>query len=1118
MSKLILSLDLGITSCGFSVLEELQESYRLIDYGVIMRDNPFDGNTQSDRSLHKQSRALLDKKLSRVKKIKKIFLEFGIAYEDTNYQNLWQLRAVDVFERKLSGSEFFALLRYLAKHRGYKSLKVEDLIAEIEAKEKIGNCESDEISTPDIHNFSETLAYLDALKCKHKDKTAAQIIYELESNKPNPTFRNHDDYRYMIRREDVAKELVMMVHSQQKFGFFASKEEAEDFLTQVQEIIIKQDAVTLNPDLINNCLIYKDEKCAPIFSFTFDLFNFHKLLNDLKIDGEKITQEQKAILADDFYNRLQTGKNFSGYTVKEIKKILGIESEFSKINNISEYKILKGKKVANTLVKFNFLSKLSKYDKEILESIFKQEESFLDSLSTAIHRNVNPAALLEEFYLLFEAYGMQFSKEQIQNFALTLYKEKTKGVSAYSFKALHELLDYMKEGKSESDAKEILEVGKSEDYSAFAKGIKYLKPIDKTGILQYEVDENRISNHVVKSLVSWANRLIIDLHDKYSAFDVIKLESTRELSTPEDVKSKIKSANDKNQKEWEDLKKRYKKAAETKGINLDNSSSYVLKLKLWEQQKEMGIYSLKMLSLDDILSDKTEIEHIIPRACGGSNAEYNKAVDLKNENAKKGNRIPLDYLTGEKKEQYKAFVDELKKEYKINFKKFKNLMATSLDDAYKEVRDEVSLHATSYAEKLLGEILKRYYPFKETLKQNQRVMHISGRATSYLRRILSIDNKSRDTNFHHTEDAILIALMSRSYLQKISTNFEENYEKTQEKAKENFKKIVPLIDGASPNEIFAHLRESYMEDIEDNPFYTGLDRSLRTPAYWVSKKPIGTKAHNETIQSKKNFAYRVSVESLFEKVKPNYKMSVDEFVKKYDKEIYQKLQIVQDNPKDYTAVAFRQRRDEVVKLLQEAAFITTKDEQQELNKKLLEVMRKPVFDVNGNVIRRVKRVGEVASIEVRNGLAFTAPSLVSLRCGYVEGESKLSLKRIDIRAYTKNKTTTPHEIDIFNNDLVEIYGIKSKKIYKNCFGLMKKFTSSGNRIGLGHPKYPSNLDFQPKNFKTGKARKEFSIGSSCGIKKYKTDASGKLLGFYYLGRVQHENEELFSKVLAYRRI
>ena len=1114
MATKVLTLDLGITSCGYSVVEENNGSYKLIDYGVVMRDNPYDGSTQKDRSEHKRNRTLIDKRQARVRGIRKLFQKHNIPFEEKSYPNLWDIRANDVFKRALNKSEFFALCKYLAKHRGYKSLKVEDLIAEIEAKEKIGDCKSGEVAIPDPQKFSETLAYLDALKCKHKDKTAAQIIYELESKNNQPTFRNHNDYRYMIRREDVDKELRLIVEAQEKFGFFVNATQAKEFLDEIIEIIIKQDPVTLNEELINNCLIYKEEKCAPIFSITFDVFNFYKMLNDLKIGKEPLLDEQRERLENDFKTKLKSGKSISHYSVKEIKKILGIADEVVKINNFGEYKIVKGKKVDNVIVKFNFLAKLSKIDEKIIEHFLDEHSPFADEMAITLHRNVDPSKLLEDFFTLFKQHNIDYTPEQIQSLALRLYREKAKGTSAYSFKALRELLSYMIEGKSESDAKEILGLNKAEDYSAFPKGVKYLKPINKDGTLQYENDENKISNHVVKSLVSWANRLIIDLHDKYGPFDMIKLESTRELSTPEDAKRKIKSAQDKNQKEWEDLKQRYGNIAKAKGIDLGKSSSYVLKLKLWEQQKEMGIYSLRQLGIDEILSDKTEIEHIVPRACGGSNAEYNKAVDLKDENAKKGNRLPLDYLDVHKQGQYKAFIEELFSEHQINWKKYKNLMATSLDETFKEMSDEISLHATSYAEKLLGEILKRYYPFTDKLEQNQRVMHISGRATSYLRRILGIDNKSRDTNFHHAEDAILIALMSRSYLQIISKNFKQNYGKEKTEAKENFEKIVPLIDGASPNEVFAHLRKSYMQDIEENPFYIGLDGSLKTPSFWVSKKPIGTKAHNETIQSKKNLAYRVNVVSLLEKVKPTYQTSIEKFVRDYDKEIYTKLQVVHDNPKDYTAVAFRKKRDAIVQTLQEGLFVTTKEEQQELNKKLSNLMREPIKDVNGNIIRRVKRVGEKATIEVRNGLAYTAPSLVCLRCAYQDEKDKLKLERLDIRTYTMRKMAQPFEIDIFNNDLVEIFTLNKKQVVSKTIGILKGFTESkGGRINIRNPKYPLLKEKQPEKYK-----KEVSIGSSCGIKKYKADASGKVIGFYYLGRILDGDKELFAKVATYRKI
>ena len=1103
----ILSLDLGVTSCGFSVLKQIDtNSYSLLDYGVVMRDNPNDGGTQQEWREHKQQRKLKDGKKYRVNQIKQIFKDFN--FEEKYFLNLWELRAVDAFNRKLKIEELFAILKYMAKHRGYKSLKMEDLIAELDAQQKIGDCESGEIIEPDSEKFTETLAYLDAMKCKYKDKTVTQIIYDIESQKDNPNFRNHNNYKYMIRREDIQNEIEKIIDSQLKFNFFENEEEANSFKKDIINIVIPQDPVILNQNLINNCLLYKDEKSAPIYSYKFDIFNFYKHINDLKIGKENATNEQKEILINDFETKLRNLKNIKSYSIKEIKKLLNINEDI-KISGLKESKIIKGKSTPNHLVKFNFLANLEKFDPNIIKAL-QQNPKHFDILATIFHININPNALISEFQNYFQENHLNFTDEQIKYFALSLHKYKIKGTSAYSFKALNELLNHMQNGINESTAKEMLGINKSEDYSKFLKGIKYLKPIDKKGTLQYEIDENSISNHVVKSLISWACRVIIDLSNKYGPFDMIKLESTKELSLSDDKKRDIKNGNDKNQKEWEDLKSRYKNHFESLNLNIENNKEYLLKIKLWEQQGKIGIYSGQSLGIADILSDKTEIEHIVPRECGGANAEYNKAIDTKNENAIKARRLPLDYLSGEKREIFLKNIDELKSTYKINFKKWINLKAESLDKTFKEVKDEVSLHSTSYMEKLLGEILKRYYPFTDKHKENQRVMHISGRATSYLRKILSIENKSRDTNLHHAEDAILIGCMSKSYLQQISTNFEKNYEMTKENAKDNFKNIVPLIDGANPNEIFAYLRKSYEKDIEINPFYTNvIDNSLRVPSFWVSKKPIGTKAHNETIQSKKNLSYRVPVDTLLDRIKLNHKISAEKFIQDYNKEILEKVQVYKENPKDFTSQQFIQKRENIVSLLLNSSFITSKDEKAQLDKNLREEMKKPILDVNGNTIRRVKRVGEDASIEIREGLAYTAPSLVCLRCSF--SEPKLQLKRIDIRNFTNNKYSDNNQLDIFNNDLVEIYVIKSKKVILNSMGVLKGFTESGMRLYLRNPKYPLLKEKQPKLFQN-----TFSIGSTCGIKKYKTDASGKVLGYYYLGRVLEDEKELFSKVVTFK--
>lgn len=1116
----ILALDLGVTSCGFSVLDEVNNNqYKLIDYGVVMRDNPIDSGTQSDWKGHIQQRKLIDGRQKRVELVKQIFDSFSFKFEVKNYSNLWELRTKDAFERKLDTSELFAIFRFLAKHRGYKSLKMEDLIAEIQAEEKIADCKNEDIIEPDSEDFNETLAYLDALKCKYKEKTVAQIIWQIESEKKNPNFRNHNNYKYMIRREDVEAEISKIIEAQEKFGFFESNEKAEEFKKLIINEIIPQKSVKLNDELINKCLIHKNEKSAPIYSYTFDIFNFYKHINDLKIGKENATNDQKKILINDFETKLKELNDIPAYTVKEIKKLLDIKEDI-KVSGLRETKIVKGKPVQNSLVKFNFLAHISKFDKAIMQCLQKDIKYF-DKLASIFHININPNDLIKEFIEYFKENGFSFKDEQVKEFVLSLHKYKVKGTTAYSFKALNELLIHMKDGNNESSAKEILGVSKREDYSTFKKGIKYLKPMDKSGILQYEIDENTISNHVVKSLISWACRVVIDLHEKYGPFDVIKLESTKELSLPEDKKREIKKGNDNNQKEWEDLKKRYKSHFDALGLNINNNKEYLLKIKLWEQQEKIGMYSGKSIGIADILSDKTEIEHIVPRECGGVNAEYNKAIDTKHENALKGRRLPLDYLVGEKREVFLKNIDELKRAYKINFKKWLNLKAETLDDTFKEVKDDTSMHATSYMEKLLGEILKRYYPFSEVQKENQKVMHISGRATSYLRKILSIENKSRYTNFHHAEDAILIGCMSRSYLQNISTNFEKNYELDKLKAKEHFKKIVPLIDGANPNEVFSHIRESYEKDIENNPFYKNMvDRTIRVPAFWVSKKPIGTEVHKSTIQQDKEFnpyyvPYSKFIDDFLKDFKLNHKTNIDKFISNYDEKFLNKVFVYVTNPNDFNSKAFVAKKNEIIEVLKKASFATSKDEKSKIDDQLRNIIKIPIKDVNGKSLRRIRRIGEKSIYKVRRGISLTSPSMLGLLCSFI-GEIKLRLYRVDVKDRSKFQNISNNSLDIYNNDLIEIYIFEKKQVTLKEIGILRTFvidTKGNTMLKVKNPKYPVLEKHQPKKYNT-----YINVKKMCGIKKYKTDASGKVLGFYYLGRVLDNQRELFSKVISYRKI
>ncbi len=1116
--KKILSLDLGVTSCGFSVLNQFEdEAYTLLDYGIFMRDNPKKDNVSPKAmwSEYKSKRKLNTDRKNRVKKIQKLLFNIDIYKGSGDEQNIniWKLRGVEAYERKLEPYEYFAILRFMAKHRGYKSLLIEDLIKEIKSKSELqADCDKENNVEPpeNLDNFTKTLVYLDALICQNKDKSVAQIIYELQSDKKVKTFRNHDDYRYMVRRRDIQKEIGLLTDKQNELGFFNDSVDIESFKENIINIIIPQKPVELNPNLINDCLLIKNEKCAPIYSYSYDLFKLTKLVNELKVDGKNIDNEQKEIIIDYVISKVQNQEKIEYLTVKEVKRLINLYHPDIKLNNYTDDRIIKGKKEKNKLISFVWFSKMYKFDKEII-SIINRHENMIDiynEIAFTIQTKINPSNFLESVKEIFKIYKIcdECESDKIEFFALSLFENKKSGTGNYSFKAIKILQEVMHDGINESDAKEQVGLGtKDENYSKYKKGIKYLN------LKQYEDDKSILSNHVVKSIVSGALRLIKELNSKYGHFDIIKIESARELSIPNDAKKDIKSANDKNEKLWESLKKEYSSHRGDRGL----SNNDVLKIKLWKQQNLKGIYSNKSIGIDDVLSEKTEIEHIVPKACGGSSAEYNLAIDFKDENARKGNKLPMDYLQGDQKDIFEDMVQQLRDGRAINYKKWKNLLADDLGKTFKETKDDANMHATSYAEKLLGEIVKMYYPFGQN-KQVHGVMHISGRATTHMRRVLGVENKSRDTNFHHAEDAIIMGVMSIAYLQKLSRIFRENYGKDRTVAKNHLKSIFPTIEGAVPAEIIAKLRELYEVDIETLPFFRDHEGRLKTINFWVSKKPIGTQAHNETIQSSKNFSYRVPLVNLFNdiKPKPTHKTKPEIFLDNYIKKVYDRLQIAKDNPSDFTAKAIKKRGNDVVALINKYQFITTKEEKEEADREIRECLNAPILDVNGNEIKRVKRVGEEASIKVRKGLAFTAPSLVCIKVTKEKNINNLGLKRLDIRSYQFEPKVLPvNQMNIFNNDFIEIFTVTKRELNSKNIGIVRGFTESGNRVTLRNSKYPLLLDSQPKAYKDKK-----SIGSLCGIIKYKTDLSGKVLGVYRLGKIIINNQTKETDHVVYETL
>ena len=1117
--KKLLSINLGITSIGYSVLNELDnDKYSLIDYGVNMFDTPYDKDGNSKKLIHSQiksTKKLYELRKERKKNLSKLFEDFGFAKKEdflnqekeNLFINKWGLRAKKAFEEKLTFQELFSILYLITKHRGYKSLDTDDLLEEF--CEKLGlNQEKKKDNGKDNEKgkIKQALKTIETLKLQFPQKTIPQIIYEVEIQKENPTFRNHDNYNYMIRREYINEEIKALVLSQEKFGLFDKNFDSKAFIEKLIETIDDQKESSNDLSLFGNCEYLKNEKVAHQYSLLGDIYKMYQSVANITFNSNptiKISKEQIKLIANDFFDKLKNGKNISDIKYKEIRKILKLSDDFKIFNKEDSYKS-KDKTQENSITKFHFVNNLSKFDKDFIKSILEKSNKYdiLKEVFDVLRDEKQPKPIYDKLNNIFSKYDLIKNESIKNNTILELIKNKTGSSLSISHQAMINIIPYFEDGSTIDEIKQKLNLSREEDYLSYKKGIKYLS------VAQFENNNNLpINNHPVKYVVSAALRLIKHLHVTYGAFDEIRVESTRELSLNDESKRNIDKVNRENEAKITAILENieYQQIAQTYGKKLEK---YARKILIWDEQERFDIYNGKSIGFGDIFSNSVDIDHIVPQSLGGLSVKHNLVLVHRDTNLQKLNQLPLNFIADKQ-----GFIDRIEylfKEHKISWKKRKNLLATNLDDTYKDTFESKSLRATSYIEALTAQILKSYYPFPNQTKNSMEVRHIQGRTTSNIRKLLKVKTKIRNTNIHHAIDAILIGLTNQSWLQELSNTFRENMGVIDDVARQNIKKVIPLIEGIEPKELIEMIENNYNAYGEDSIFYKDIFGKTKAVNFWVSKKPMVSKIHKDTIYSKKpNDFYTVKENILnqFIALKVNNDTKANKFYEDFKKNILEKMYVYKTNPNDVICKIVQNRAYDIKELLTSFETIDKKDKEalSEAKQKLDTLIHNPLLDNNNKPIRKVKFYQtNLTGFNIRGGLATKEKTFIGFKASLKN--DKLFYERIDV---ANKNNIKDNDFLIIRNNLICI-NFKNK----NLLGFVESFDENTNKIRMYDSRYPKRLENQPERFKvaSGKGRKEFGIAGAIGIIKLNLDILGNINSYQIIGTIQNELYSFFKKL------
>ena len=123
MGRLVLGLDIGITSVGYGVIDI--DKYEFVDYGVRL----FKEGTAADNEIRRNTRGhrrLISRKATRINDMKHLLKSLGIINEDFHsLDNVYEIR-VKGLKEKLSNDELATAILHITKRRGSTIETVDD--------------------------------------------------------------------------------------------------------------------------------------------------------------------------------------------------------------------------------------------------------------------------------------------------------------------------------------------------------------------------------------------------------------------------------------------------------------------------------------------------------------------------------------------------------------------------------------------------------------------------------------------------------------------------------------------------------------------------------------------------------------------------------------------------------------------------------------------------------------------------------------------------------------------------------------------------------------------------------------------------------------------------------
>lgn len=252
-----------------------------------------------------------------------------------------------------------------------------------------------------------------------------------------------------------------------------------------------------------------------------------------------------------------------------------------------------------------------------------------------------------------------------------------------SIKALRKIIPFLEKGLKYNEACE--EAGIDFKAEKTGKKLDLLPPLP--------LDLYEVSSPVAKRAISQTIKVVNAIIRKYGQPAFINIELAREMSRNFDDRKKLEKHMNNNKAVNDKHRERL-----AKEFNVINPTALdVLRLKLHAEQGGICIYTGEVLCIERLFeTGYCDIDHIIPYSICFDDGYKNKVLCKASANREKRNRLPLEYLNGDRADKFRVLVSTTIKD---KVKRDKLLKESLTDEDTKDMKQrslQDTQHITKY--------------------------------------------------------------------------------------------------------------------------------------------------------------------------------------------------------------------------------------------------------------------------------------------------------------------------------------------------------------------------------------------------------------------------------------